>query len=265
VRWESHQAFAERFKAYGLRPTAPQTCYAMAENVFGVTQSDLSRLPLVEDIDRELFMSKGLAHRVTPGGHSLRMMSSGRPIPNTEVRIIDHHGKNVPAGTMGEIALRSDCMLTEYYRRPDATREAFRDGWYLTGDYGYMSQGELFVTGRKKDMIIVGGKNVYPQDLESLSYEVEGVHAGRSVAFGLFNEETGTEDVVMVAETDSENSEEQERIADLIRLYVTKRSAIALRQVKVVGPHWILKTSSGKTARRANRDKFLKEWEQEVK
>jgi acyl-CoA synthetase (AMP-forming)/AMP-acid ligase II len=160
---------------------------------------------------------------------------------------------------MGEIALRSNCMLSGYYNRPDATKEAFWDGWYLTGDYGYISQGELFVTGRKKDMIIVGGKNVYPQDLESLSYEVKGVHPGRSVAFGLFNEDTGTEDVVLIAEADTHDEDEQMRIADEIRQHVTKRSAVSLRQVRVVGPHWILKTSSGKTARRANREKFLKE------
>jgi fatty-acyl-CoA synthase len=263
VRWESHQAFYERFKAYGLRMESLQTCYAMAENAFGVTQSDLSHPPLVEDIDWELFMSEGVARPATAGSQPHRMMSSGKPIPNTEVCILGKHGNELPSGAMGEIALRSNCMLTEYYRRPDATRDAFLHGWYLTGDYGYLSQGELFVTGRKKDIIIVGGKNVYPQDLESLSYEVPGVHAGRSVAFGIFNQETGTEDVVLIAEADTKDEEDQARVADLIRQHVTKRSAIALRQVKVVGPHWILKTSSGKTARRANWQKFLKESEQQ--
>ncbi len=265
VRWESHHAFYERFKGYGLKFEALQTSYAMAENVFGVTQSDTSCPPYFEDIDRELFMTQGLAQAVQPGREPLRMMSSGKAIRNTEVRVIDAHGREVPDGTMGEVTLRSDCMLTEYYRRPDATKEALRGGWYHTGDYGYARNGELFVTGRKKDMIIVGGKNVYPQDLESLSYEVPGVHAGRSVAFGLFNEETGTEDVIMVAEADAVDPDEQARIADLIRQHVTKRSAIALRHVRVVGPHWILKTSSGKTARRANREKFLREWEQQQK
>ena len=121
----------------------------------------------------------------------------------------------------------------------------------------------MFVSGRKKDMIIVGGKNVYPQDLESLTYEVSGVHAGRSVAFGIFNDEAGTEDVVIIAEVQSEDTVEQERIADAIRQHVTKNSAIALRYVKVVGPKWILKTSSGKTARSANKEKFLKELEEQ--
>jgi acyl-CoA synthetase (AMP-forming)/AMP-acid ligase II len=153
-------------------------------------------------------------------------------------------------------------MLTGYFNRPDLTEKAFRDGWYLTGDYGYVSNGEVFVSGRKKDMIIVGGKNIYPQDLESLTYEVPGVHAGRSVAFGMFDEVQGTEEVVIIAEGDSDDPSEQQKIADAIRLHVTKNSAIALRHVRVVGPKWILKTSSGKTARSANKEKFLKELEE---
>jgi acyl-CoA synthetase (AMP-forming)/AMP-acid ligase II len=108
-------------------------------------------------------------------------------------------------------------------------------------------------------MIIVGGKNVYPQDLETLTYEVPGVHAGRSVAFGLFDEAQGTEEVVIIAEIDSEETQEQQKIADVLRAHVTKNSAIALRHVKIVGPKWIVKTSSGKTARAANKEKFLEE------
>jgi acyl-CoA synthetase (AMP-forming)/AMP-acid ligase II len=172
---------------------------------------------------------------------------------------LDADGKDVTDGVIGEIALQSDCLLTGYYNRPEITAKAFLDGWYLTGDYGYMSDGELFVTGRKKDMIIVGGKNIYPQDLESLVDEVQGVHPGRAVAFGVFDEQAGTEDVVIVAEVDSEDPAERERIANLIRRHVTQNSAIALRHVRVVGPRWILKTSSGKTARSANREKFLSE------
>jgi acyl-CoA synthetase (AMP-forming)/AMP-acid ligase II len=90
---------------------------------------------------------------------------------------------------------------------------------------------------------------------------VPGVHAGRSVAFGMFDEEQGTEEVVIIAEMDSNDEAEHQRVADAIRLHVTKNSAIALRHVKVVGPKWIVKTSSGKTARSANREKFLKELE----
>ena len=259
VRWESHRAFFEHFEKYGLRRTALQTCYAMAENVFAVTQSRLDGEPLVVEVDREVFMTERVARIPYDGRPSMKTMSSGFPLENVLIRILDENGNDLPDNVIGEVALKSDCMLTGYFNRPDLTEKAFRNGWYLTGDYGFISEGELFVSGRKKDMIIVGGKNVYPQDLEMLSYEVPGVHAGRSVAFGMYDEEQGTEEVVIIAEVDSEDVAEQQRIADALRAHITKNSAIALRHVKVVGPKWILKTSSGKTARSANREKFLEE------
>ena len=263
VRWESHHAFYEKFKSYGLKYEALQTSYAMAENVFAVTQSLLGSEPTVLEIDREAFMSERVAKlvsSVSSDGHSvLKMMSSGRPLENVKVRVLDENRTDLPERAIGELAMQSDCMLTEYYHREDATQQSFHDGWYLTGDYGFIADGEVFVSGRKKDMLIVGGRNVYPQDLEALTYEVPGVHAGRSVAFGMYNEEEGTEDVVVIAEVDSSDPIEQQKVADAIRQHVTKNSAIALRYVKVVDPKWIVKTSSGKTARSANKEKFLKE------
>ncbi len=259
VRWESHAAFYERFKAYGLKLEALQTSYAMAENVFAVTQSPLGRAPVVEEIDREAFMVERIAKEEIDGRPSMKMMSSGWPLENVRVKAVDEHGREVRERVIGELAIRSDCMLTGYFNRPDLTGAAFQEGWYLTGDYGYLSNGEVFVSGRKKDMIIVGGKNIYPQDLEALSYEVPGIHAGRSVAFGLFDEAQGTEEVVIIAEGDSDDPVEQEKLAEALRSHVTKNSAIALRHVKVVGPKWILKTSSGKTARSANKEKYLQE------
>lgn len=259
VRYESHQAFHEFFKTYGLQWATLQTSYAMAENVFGVTQSHLGREPVVLELDRESFMGERVAKNAFDGRPSMKMMSSGLPLENTQIKVVDEQGNKLPDCTIGEIALSSNCMLSGYFNRPDLTKQAFRDDWYLTGDYGFMLDGELFVSGRKKDMIIVGGKNLYPQDLESLTYEVPGVHAGRSVAFGVFDETQGTEEVVIIAEVESENEEEHQRIADALRAHVTKNSAIALRHVKVVGPKWIVKTSSGKTARAANKEKFLRE------
>lgn len=259
VRWEAHQAFYNSFQKYGLKWEALQTSYAMAENVFAVTQSRMGSEPAVIEIDRESFMVQRVASDPTDGRPSMKMMSSGRPLENVQIRVLDEKGSDVPERVIGEVALKSDCMLTGYFNRPDITEKAFREGWYLTGDYGFLCGGELYVSGRKKDMIIVGGKNVYPQDLEALTYEVPGVHAGRSVAFGMFDESQGTEEVVIIAEVDSEDEEEQQKVADALRTHVTKNSAIALRHVKVVGPRWIVKTSSGKTARSANKEKFLKE------
>jgi len=158
VRWESHQVFYERFRDYGLRYEALATCYAMAENVFAVTQGGIDSPLLFEDIDRDSLQIERIARPAISGRPSVRMLGCGKPIANTEVRILDDKGQPLPDRHVGEIALRSNCMLTGYYNRPDATRKAFLDGWYLTGDYGYLVNGELYVTGRKKDLIIVGGK-----------------------------------------------------------------------------------------------------------
>jgi acyl-CoA synthetase (AMP-forming)/AMP-acid ligase II len=200
-----------------------------------------------------------VARPYVPEQPTIKMVSAGRPVPGTKVKVVDDQGATLPDRRIGEIALRSNCMLTGYYHRPDATEKAFRDGWYLTGDYGYMLNGEVYVAGRKKDLIIVGGKNVYPQDLELLAMQVPGVHAGRVSAFGVFNDQSGTEDVIVVAEVDSTDPEEHHRIAEGVRQAINRGSAIAVRHVHVVTPPWIVKTSSGKTARLANKDKYLKE------
>jgi acyl-CoA synthetase (AMP-forming)/AMP-acid ligase II len=259
VKWDSHQAFYQRFQKYGLRENALQCSYAMAENVFGVTQTPLGTEPVTDEIDRESYINERVARSPVDGKPALRMMSSGRALHNTRILILSEKGDILPDRVIGEIALQSDCMLTGYYHRPDATEKALRDGWYFTGDYGYTLNGEVFVAGRKKDMIIVGGKNVYPQDLESLAYEVPGIHAGRAVAFGIEDAKAGTEEVVIVAEVDTDDPDERQKIADSLRRHITQNSAVVLRHAHLVDPRWIVKTSSGKTARSANREKFLQE------
>jgi fatty-acyl-CoA synthase len=122
----------------------------MAENVFAVTQSPLDGTPAVDEIDRETFMTKRLATPPVAGQPSLKMTSSGHPIPNTKIRVVDESFNDLPNRTVGEIAVQSDCMLTEYFNRPDATEAAIKNGWYLTGDYGYIADGELYVSGERK-------------------------------------------------------------------------------------------------------------------
>jgi fatty-acyl-CoA synthase len=261
MRFESHQAFFQRFAAYGLRHAALATCYAMAENTFAVTQGGIDGPVVVDEIDRQAMQVERLAKPAQLGRPVTYMLSAGQPVANTECKVVDEKGQTLPERVVGEIALRSNCMLSEYYHRPDATAKAFLDGWYLTGDYGYMAAGEVYVAGRKKDLIIVGGKNVYPIDIELLAMEVPGVHAGRVSAFGVYDEEAGTEDVEVVAEVDSADPEEKEQIARQIEQAVNRGSAIRLREAYVVNPPWVVKTSSGKTARLANKEKYLKEIE----
>ena len=259
MRWESLQAFYERFRNFGLRHDALTTCYAMAENVFAVTQGGINGSVVFEDVDRDSLQIEKMARAAMLEKPTVRMLGAGKPIPKTTVSILDNKGHLLPERHVGEVALKSDCMLTGYYHRTDATEKAFINGWYLTGDFGYLVDSELYITGRKKDLIIVGGKNIYPQDLELLAYEVSGVHAGRASAFGVFNDATGTEDIVLIAEVETNDPAECQKIAEDIRTQVTRGSAIALRYVHLVDSHWLVKTSSGKTARSANREKFLKE------
>jgi acyl-CoA synthetase (AMP-forming)/AMP-acid ligase II len=261
VRWRSHQLFSNRFRPLGLRERALATCYAMAENVFAVTQGGIDGPVAVDEIDLAELARSGTARSV-PAGEGFRMLSSGRPLADTEVRIVDVEKKPLPDRRLGEIALQSQCLLTGYYHRPDLTEQAFHEGWYLTGDLGYRAEGELYVTGRRKELIIVGGKNVYPQDLEELSSDVPGVHPGRVVAFGVFNEDLGTEDVVVVAEADDPDPDARRRMAEGIRSSVARGSDVVVRYVRMVDPRWLIKTSSGKLARQANRDKYLGEQEE---
>jgi len=257
VRWESHQAFYERYNEFGLAKEALHTSYAMAENTFGVTQSKLGSQPKLLHIDPETYRQHNRIQLGSEGEPFLTMMSSGVPLSNTRIRIQDQEGIILPDNTIGEIALQSKSMLSEYYRRPEVTEKSFQDGWFLTGDFGFISDGELFVTGRKKDLIIVGGKNIYPGDLEELVYEVPGVHPGRAVVFGLYNSEIGTEDVVAIAESDDSEEQNRQQLADRIRRYVTQNSPVSLRSVEIVDPMWIVKTSSGKISRSANKEKYL--------
>lgn len=252
----SHQMFLERFAEYGFRAEALATSYAMAENVFAVTQGGINAPVATDVIDKADFQERRIARPASEGPGTMTMVSSGTAIRDTEIRILDEERNELPDRQLGEIALRSNCMLTGYYHRPGITAESFHGDWYLTGDLGYRVGDELYVSGRKKDLIIVGGKNIYPQDIEGLAGDVQGVHPGRVVAFGVFSEQVGSEEVVVIAESDEHDPDERKSIANSIRQSVTKGSDIALRYVEVVDRDWLIKTSSGKVARSANRDKY---------
>ncbi len=156
---------------------------------------------------------------------------------------------------MGEIAIRSNCLLTGYYRRSDL--HPFNDeGWYITGDMGYLAEGELYVVGRRKDLIINAGKNIYPADIEAVVYDVPGVKAGRAVAFGVSDAAEGTELIAVVAETTAADAAERRAIERAIRYEVARRTMVTVSYVHLVEPKWLLKTSSGKIARAANREKW---------
>ena len=259
MRFSSHEMFINKFGKYGLQEKALATSYAMAENVFAVTQGGIDQPITYDQIDLISFQEKNVAIPVKPGDGSAIMVSAGRPISNVEVNIIDSSGKFLDERQIGEIVIRSNCMLDGYYNRDEITRKSFINGWFKTGDFGYIADSEIYISGRKKDLIIVGGKNIYPKDLETIAMEINGVHPGRVVAFGVYNELKGTEDVVIIAEIEDEFIEKKESISEDIRKRVTRESAIALRNILLVDKKWLIKTSSGKIARALNKKKYIEQ------
>ncbi len=260
VRHDSHELFGAFYAPHGLDPLALHTCYAMAENTFAVTQSALDAPPRLDIVDRRVLMEQ---RRALPAdgtdGPTVALVSCGRPIAHTEIRIVDAERHDLPERHVGEVALRSNCMLSGYYHRPDATAQALDGGWYFTGDLGYLADGELYITGRQKDLIIVGGKNIYPQDIENALNDIPGVHPGRTVAFGVPNEALGTEDIAVICEVDTDNPEAHAGTTRAIRTRVAQTTDATARYVHLVGPKWLIKTSSGKIARAANRQKFIEQ------
>lgn len=260
VRHDSHQLFLERFAANGAEPAMLGVSYAMAENVFAVTQTPPGAPAALDVVDGAALLAENIARPAAPDHPTAQVrVSCGPPITGTKVSVLDGSGNPLADRAVGELAIRSDCLLTGYYRRPDL-QPFTADGWYRTGDIGYMAGGGVYVIGRSKDLIINAGKNVYPQDIEVIVNEVPGVHAGRAVAFGVPDQREGTELIAVVAEVRAAGDDERRAIGRAIRQEVARRSAVTISFVELVGPKWLVKTSSGKIARAANRDKWLREF-----
>jgi acyl-CoA synthetase (AMP-forming)/AMP-acid ligase II len=252
----SQRAFLERFAEIGVRPQQLGASYAMAENVFAVTQTPMGRRPRLDGVDRASLAGAGRAEPRAAGAAAAGVfVSCGPAIPDVEIRI----ERGLEDRRVGEIQVRSHCMLSGYHGRPDLDAGLFEDGWYRTGDLGYRVDGELYVVGRKKDLIISAGKNLHPHDLESIVNSVAGVHPGRAVAFGVADEAEGTELVAIVAEVDTDDEESRREIGRAIRRALVEQAGLSPAYVHLVGPKWLLKTSSGKLARAANREKWLAE------
>jgi acyl-CoA synthetase (AMP-forming)/AMP-acid ligase II len=259
VRASSLREFEEAFSGIGLHPDVLRSSYAMAENVFAVTQSELS--PICIWADKRSFRTDHVVRLVGKSdAEAISFVSSGTLLPNVEARIIDDYGAELPQGNAGEILIKTDTLFTGYYNRPDLTESAIQDGWYHTGDLGFVLNKDLFVVGRKKDLLIVGGENLYPQDIEEIVATHAAIHDGRAIAMGLYNPDLGTEDVVVVAEVEREEMlAESERIEQEVRNLIVAGTGVAARKIFVKPPKWIVKSTAGKPARAATREKLILE------
>jgi fatty-acyl-CoA synthase len=256
VQHSAHRAFLERFKEYGAREGQLTASYAMAENVFAVTQSGPGDYRVIK-VNRRLFTDEHVIEE-DDGDDALAFVSNGAPVEGTEVAVLDESGRALPEGRVGELAVRGEYLFSGYFRREDLTREAMTaDGWYKTGDLGFVRDGEVYVTGRKKDLIIIQGRNFYPADVEKVAARVEGVTAGRVVVFGLADERAGTEGLVVLAESEEFEGENARRLALKVRNAVAQELDCTPRDVRVVPPRWLVKSTAGKLARADNRSKYL--------
>lgn len=254
IRSESHAKFLRRFERYGVRAEALSASYAMAEATFAVTQTRPGVAP------RELVVSRDALARGTVvaacDGLTRVCVASGRPVRGCQCKLVDEFGQELGEGRVGEILIQSDSLFEGYRNDVERTRDCFANGWYKTGDYGFLWEGELFVTGRKKDLIIVAGKNLYPEDIEDAVGSVAGVVPGRVVAFGTEDETTGTELVCVVAETAVTGLEARKALQVAI-IRAAMAIDVTVARVVLVPPRWLVKSSSGKLSRQANRERVL--------
>ena len=229
----SFDIFLQRFGAMGVTAAQLQTCYAMAEAVFVVTHSPPGQV---------------VAHSASG------VLSAGSLLPGMAVQIQDTRGSPLPPGRVGEIAIRGSCVFDGYFRGENSNSEAFRDEWFLTGDLGCIDNGELYVVGRSKDVIIVNGKNLFAHDIEATLAAVPGIKPGRALALGVFNELSGSEELVILAETTEHNSPALRRV---VKESVRQSFGIAVTRTQTVAPGWLIKTTSGKLDRKRNKLRYM--------
>jgi fatty-acyl-CoA synthase len=257
VRADSHDRFHRRFSSYGLRRETLAACYAMAETTYAVTQTPPGSEARRIHADRA-DLARGVV-RIGAAGESARAcVSSGPVIPGCEIRVVDASRSASPKGQVGEIAIRSVSMFDGYRNNAEKTAEVLEDGWYYSGDYGFEHEGECYVIGRKKDLIIVAGKNIYPEDIEDAIGQVPGVYPGRVVAFGADDPESGTERICVVAET-SAVPEDERKTVKLAIVEAGMAIDVTISRVYLVPARWMIKSSSGKPSRQANRERALQE------
>ena len=257
VRAESHKKFLSKYAPFGLRREVLAACYAMAETTFAATQTLPGKEARNLSVARE-DLSAGVIRPVSPGENGRVCVSSGTPISGCELRVLTDDGNALPEDRVGEIAIRSVSLFNGYHNNPEKTDEVLKDGWYFSGDYGFLNAGEYFIIGRKKDIIIQAGKNIYPEDIEDVVGQVEGVLPGRVVAFGVEDDITGTEQICVVAESQADAEVNKKKLR-LAIIQAGMEIDVTISKVYLPPPRWLIKSSSGKPARKANMDRAIAE------
>ncbi len=214
--------FTERFVRYGFRPDAMAPVYGLAENSVGLAFPPPGRLPVIDRVDREALTRRGIAEPARADSqHPLEIPSVGLPIAGNEVRIVDELGVELGDRHEGRLEFRGPCATSGYFRNEAKTRELIHGDWYDSGDRAYMVGGEIFITGRIKDIVIRGGRNFYPQEIEEAVAEIKGIRKGCVAVFGVTDDASGTERLIVVAETRETDPAERKALQERARQAVT--------------------------------------------
>ncbi|HYM61294.1 MAG TPA: fatty acyl-AMP ligase [Thermoanaerobaculia bacterium] len=252
-------AFAERFAPAGFRRSALVLAYGLAENTLAVSFSPIAEEPRYEEIDFHLLSAERVAASPGEGAATITVANCGRPFAGHEIAILDPEGEALPERCAGEIALRGPSVMKEYWMDSSATGAITRDGWMLTGDQGFLLDGELHVCGRNKELIIMAGRNYHPADIELVASEVPGIRIGRLVAFGVtsVNADGSTAERVVICAESKARGAPRERIAAAVKVRVLDALGLKVSDVLLLERASLPRTSSGKLQRTRAREWYL--------
>jgi acyl-CoA synthetase (AMP-forming)/AMP-acid ligase II len=262
VRYDSFVKFLESFQHLGITKEKFGASYGMAEITFSATQTEPGMQPRHFSADRQM-LSKGVVQIAGTDSQQVvrECVSSGKPIKGTIIKILGENGQELPEGMVGEIAIKSETVFQGYRNYPEKTAEVLKDGWYYSGDYGFILDGFIYAIGRKKDIIIVAGNNIYPEDVEDAVLQADGVIPGRVIAFGEEDPSIGSEQISVIAESNLTDPESLKKL----RLEIVSTGMqidVTIKNVYIVPPRWLIKSSAGKPARKANMERILKSKEE---
>ncbi len=246
--------FSERFRAFGFRPEAMAPVYGLAECTVGLAFPPLRRQPVIDRIQRQPFAMRGLAlPAAAEDADALEFAACGWPLPGHQFRIVDATGHEAPERHEGRLQFRGPSATSGYFGDPQKTRELLHGAWYETGDRAYIAQGDVFPTGRIKDIIVRSGRNIHPQELEDAVGDIPGIRKGSVAVFGGADPQAGTERVILIAETRESEDDALAALRAKIHDVTSTRLGGAFDDIMFVHPHTVLKTSSGKIRRAASR------------
>lgn len=256
---ETLARFVAAFRPYGFRGEALAPVYGLAECSVGLAVSPPGRGPLIEHVQREALAAGKALPAAADDAHALHMVACGRPLPGHEVRIVDESGGELPPRRVGRLEFRGPSATRGYYRNAEATARLIRDGWLDSGDLAYLADGDIVITGRVKDMIIRGGRNLYPYELEEAVGGIPGVRRGCVAVFGVAVAGQGTEKLVVVAESRETDATVRQELVRRIDGLAVDLLGTPLDDVVLAPPHSVLKTSSGKIRRSGTREAYCGE------